>query len=76
MSAGNHAQALASYAQQLNIPTVIVMPRYTPNTKIEQTRSFGAKVMVMGEDFQELVKSLRGWQQKGGFTLSIRTMMN
>ena len=53
MSAGNHAQALASYAQQLNIPTVIVMPRYTPNTKIEQTRSFGAEVMVMGEDFQE-----------------------
>ena len=53
MSAGNHAQALASYAQQLNIPTVIVMPRYTPNTKIEQTRSFGAEVMVMGEDLQE-----------------------
>ena len=41
MSAGNHAQAVACHAQRLRIPATIVMPRYTPNIKTEQTRSFG-----------------------------------
>jgi threonine dehydratase len=53
MSAGNHAQAVACHAQQLHIPAVIVMPRYTPNTKVEQTRSFGAEVMIEGENLEE-----------------------
>jgi len=53
MSAGNHAQAVACHAQRLHIPAVIVMPRYTPNTKVEQTRSFGAEVMMTGENLEE-----------------------
>lgn len=53
MSAGNHAQAVACYAQQLHIPAIIVMPRYTSNTKVEQTRKFGAEVMLKGESFEE-----------------------
>ena len=30
VSAGNHAQGVAYHAQRLGIPTVIVMPRFTP----------------------------------------------
>lgn len=53
MSAGNHAQAVSYHAQQLDIPVVIVMPRYTPNIKVEHTRAFGAEVLLHGETFDE-----------------------
>ncbi|NOZ06327.1 MAG: threonine ammonia-lyase [Chloroflexi bacterium] len=53
MSAGNHAQAVAYHAQRLGIPATIVMPRYTPNVKVEHTRAFGADVILHGDDFDE-----------------------
>lgn len=55
MSAGNHAQAVAYHARNLGIRAVIVMPRYTPNLKVEHTRAFGAEVILKGEDFDEAV---------------------
>ncbi len=53
MSAGNHAQALAYHGQRLGIPTSIVMPRSTPNAKVEQTRVFGAEIHLKGAVFDE-----------------------
>jgi len=53
VSAGNHAQGVAYHARRLEIPTVIVMPRFTPNVKVEQTRAFGAEVILHGENFDE-----------------------
>ncbi len=53
MSAGNHAQALAYHGQRLSIPTTIVMPRYTPNAKVAQTRVFNAEVILHGSQFDE-----------------------
>ena len=53
MSAGNHAQALAYHGQRLGIPVTIVMPRITPNAKVEQTRVFGAEVILHGNEFDE-----------------------
>ena len=53
MSAGNHAQAVAYHAERLGIPAVIIMPRYTPNLKVEHTRAFNAEVILKGEDFDE-----------------------
>jgi threonine dehydratase len=53
MSAGNHAQAVAYHAQRLAIPAVIVMPKFTPNVKVKQTRSFGAEVILHGDSFDE-----------------------
>ncbi|MGD8415484.1 MAG: pyridoxal-phosphate dependent enzyme, partial [Pseudomonadales bacterium] len=50
---GNHAQALAYHGQRLGIPTCIVMPRSTPNTKVEQTRVFGAEIHLEGSVFDE-----------------------
>src|SRR6201747_1169727 len=37
-SAGNHAQGVAYHANRLGIPSTIVMPRYTPWVKVEQTQ--------------------------------------
>ncbi len=53
MSAGNHAQALACHGSRLDVPTTIVMPRSTPNAKVEQTRVFGAEVLLRGNQFDE-----------------------
>jgi len=53
MSAGNHAQAVAFHAQRLGIPAVIVMPRFTPSVKQEQTRRLGAEVILHGESVSE-----------------------
>ncbi|MEJ2141355.1 MAG: threonine ammonia-lyase [Gammaproteobacteria bacterium] len=53
MSAGNHAQAVAYHAQRLDIPAVIVMPRFTPNVKVEHTRAFGAEVILHGDSFDD-----------------------
>ncbi len=52
-SAGNHAQALAYHAQRLGVPTTIVMPSSTPFVKVEQTRHWGAEVVLDGDSFDD-----------------------
>ncbi len=49
MSAGNHAQAVAYHAQQLGIPTTIVMPVTTPFVKVHATKACGAEAVLHGE---------------------------
>lgn len=45
-SSGNHAQAVALAARELEIPAVIVMPRDAPAVKAEATRGYGAEVVL------------------------------
>lgn len=49
MSAGNHAQGVAFHAARLGIPATIVMPEFAPVTKVERTRGFGARVVLVGD---------------------------
>jgi threonine dehydratase len=53
MSAGNHAQGLAYHAKRLGIPATIVMPRFTPIVKVQQTESHDAEVVLHGEKLEE-----------------------
>ena len=53
MSAGNHAQGVAYHAGRLGIPTTIVMPSFTPNTKVMHTRGHGATVVLHGDTLAE-----------------------
>ncbi len=53
MSAGNHAQAVARHAQRAGITATIVMPRFTPTTKVTRTRAWGARVVLHGETLAE-----------------------
>jgi threonine dehydratase len=53
MSAGNHAQGLAYHAKRLGIPATIVMPRFTPLIKVQQTESHDAEVLLHGEKLEE-----------------------
>ncbi|HZC16374.1 MAG TPA: threonine ammonia-lyase [Caulobacteraceae bacterium] len=52
-SAGNHSQGLAYHGQQLGVPVTIVMPRATPFVKVQQTRAFGAEVVLDGDTYEE-----------------------
>ncbi|MCG0997495.1 threo-3-hydroxy-L-aspartate ammonia-lyase [Acetobacter persici] len=45
-SSGNHAQGVASAAQLVGIPAVIVMPEDAPAMKIAATRDYGAQVVL------------------------------
>lgn len=52
-SAGNHAQGVAYHANRLNIPTTIAMPLGTPFVKVSNTEELGAKVIQIGDRFDE-----------------------
>ncbi len=52
-SAGNHAQGVAYAARIKNIPCVIVMPKNASLSKVTATKSYGAKVILEGADYDE-----------------------
>ena len=45
-SSGNHAQGVASAAELMGLPAVIVMPADTPAIKIANTKGYGAEVVT------------------------------
>ncbi len=53
MSAGNHAKAVAYHATRLGIESTIVMPRFTPNVKVADTRRLGAQVELHGDTLDQ-----------------------
>ena len=67
MSAGNHAQAVARHASLLGIAATIVMPKFTPSTKVTRTAGWGAQVVLHGETLAEAaahaheLAEQRGW---------------
>ena len=52
-SAGNHAQGLALAANKLGIKATIVMPKTTPEIKVDNVRRFGGEVRLVGNNFNE-----------------------
>ena len=52
-SAGNHAQGLAMAAQRMAVKATIVMPRTTPQIKVDAVRNRGARVVLHGDSFDE-----------------------
>jgi threonine dehydratase len=60
-SSGNHAQAVALAARELNTRATIVMPADAPATKIAATRGYGARVVLYDrarEDRQAVARQL------------------
>jgi threonine dehydratase len=50
-SAGNHAQGVALAATRLGTQAVIVMPRTTPQIKVDAVRGLGGKVVLHGDNY-------------------------
>ncbi|MFC0179619.1 threonine ammonia-lyase, biosynthetic [Thorsellia kenyensis] len=52
-SAGNHAQGVALAGKNLGLKPIIVMPKVTPDIKIDAVKNFGGKVVLHGANFDE-----------------------
>lgn len=52
-SAGNHAQGVAYSANRLNLNNLIVMPKTTPDIKVQAVKAFGGTVHLHGDSFDE-----------------------
>jgi len=63
-SAGNHAQGVALAAQKLGITAVIVMPKTTPDIKIDAVRSRGAEVVLHGNSYDDAYDHARELAKK------------
>ncbi|MGB2466485.1 MAG: threonine ammonia-lyase, biosynthetic, partial [Porticoccaceae bacterium] len=50
-SAGNHAQGLALAAKKMGVKATIVMPKTTPQIKVDAVRARGAKVVLVGDSY-------------------------
>jgi len=68
MSAGNHAQGVAYHATRLGARAVIVMPRGTPNTKLQNTQVLGAEVVVEGDTLAEAAAHAHEIEAREGLT--------
>ena len=66
MSAGNHAQAVARHAHLLGIAATIVMPKFTPTTKVTRTAAWGAEVVLHGETLAEAAAHAHALAEQDG----------
>jgi threonine dehydratase len=69
MSAGNHAQGVAYHATRLGIPSTIVMPTFTPFTKVAKTEGYGARVVLVGQTLDDSMGHARKLVDEEGLTL-------
>ncbi len=52
-SAGNHAQGVALAASKMGLQAVIVMPKTTPEIKVNAVRQLGAEVVLHGNAYDD-----------------------
>ncbi len=58
-SAGNHAQGVAYAATRLGIKSIIVMPRTTPQIKIDSVKALGGRAELYGDSYDEAYEHAR-----------------
>ena len=67
-SAGNHAQGVAYAAQAAGVSATIVMPTTTPLVKVNNTKDYGAKVVLHGETFDDAAVLAAKLSEEEGLT--------
>lgn len=67
-SAGNHAQGLAMAAKEMGVKAIIVMPRITPDIKVQAVRARGARVILKGDAFDESLAHALELIEEHGYT--------
>ncbi|MDH5445265.1 MAG: threonine ammonia-lyase, biosynthetic [Gammaproteobacteria bacterium] len=67
-SAGNHAQGVALAASKMNLRAVIVMPKTTPDIKVNAVRQLGGEVVLVGNAYDDAYKHARELEQEQGMT--------
>ena len=67
-SAGNHGQAVAWAAREAGIPATILVPESAPMAKVDAARSYGARVELAGDGFDETAALARARADETGAT--------
>lgn len=67
-SAGNHAQGVAYAAQKAGVSATICMPTTTPLIKVNNTRNYGANVVLHGETFDDAAEEAARLSEEKGLT--------
>jgi len=67
-SAGNHAQGVALAAQRLKMNATIVMPKTTPEIKIQSVKALGAKAVLYGNAYDDAYRHAQELVENEGMT--------
>ena len=67
-SAGNHAQGVAYAAQAAGVKATVVMPTTTPLVKVNNTKDYGAQVILHGAVFDDAAELANRLSQSEGYT--------
>ena len=67
-SAGNHAQGVAYAAQAAGVKATVVMPTTTPLVKVNNTKDYGAQVILHGAVFDDAAELAGRLSQSEGYT--------
>ncbi|MDO6594537.1 threonine ammonia-lyase, biosynthetic [Neptuniibacter sp. 1_MG-2023] len=67
-SAGNHAQGLAMSAKYLGVKATIVMPKTTPDVKVNNVRRLGGKVVLHGDAYDDAASYAQKLVKEKGMT--------
>ena len=67
-SAGNHALGLAWHGKLLGVPVTVVMPESAPIIKRSTCAEFGARVILMGQTFQDAYTEAKRLADADGLT--------
>ena len=65
-SAGNHAQGVAISAREMGVEATIVMPKTTPDVKVNNVRELGGNAVLIGDAFDDARRyALEQAEEKG-----------
>ncbi len=67
-SAGNHAQGVSYAAQAAGVAATVVMPSTTPLVKVNNTKDYGAQVILHGEVFDDAAELAAQLSREKGLT--------
>ena len=67
-SAGNHAQGVAYAAQAAGVKATVVMPTTTPLVKVNNTKDYGANVILHGAVFDDAAELAARLAEAEGYT--------
>lgn len=67
-SAGNHAQGVAYAAREFGVEATVVMPVTTPLIKVNRTKSYGAKVVLYGDVYDDACEYAYKLAEEKGLT--------
>ena len=68
-SAGNHAQGVALSAREMGVKATIVMPKTTPEIKVQSVRKYGAKAVLFGDAYDDAYQHAAALAEQSGMTL-------